>query len=72
MDRKTGILLKDLGERDEHGFEPMDNLFSSPEKSAKKANKLREGGAANKPDMTLSSSNMDILDSMSNLKLGEL
>lgn len=31
--RKTGITLEDTGERDEYGMEPVDNLFSSPEKS---------------------------------------
>ncbi|POS84538.1 hypothetical protein EPUL_003384 [Erysiphe pulchra] len=30
--RKTGLTLPELGERDEHGLEPMDHLFSSPEK----------------------------------------
>ncbi|KAK3314827.1 kinetochore CENP-C fungal-like protein [Apodospora peruviana] len=30
--RKTGVTLKDTGIRDEHGMEPIDNLFSSPRK----------------------------------------
>ncbi|RDA93192.1 hypothetical protein CP533_3158 [Ophiocordyceps camponoti-saundersi (nom. inval.)] len=30
--RKTGISLPDGGERDEHGMQPLDNLFSSPSK----------------------------------------
>ena len=30
--RKTGLTVADSGVRDEHGLEPMDNLFSSPEK----------------------------------------
>lgn len=30
--RKTGITLEDTGERDEYGMEPLENLFSSPEK----------------------------------------
>ncbi|KAI8630861.1 hypothetical protein F5Y19DRAFT_36703 [Xylariaceae sp. FL1651] len=30
--RKTGIMLPDTGRRDEHGFERLDNLFSSPDK----------------------------------------
>ncbi|KAI1497044.1 Mif2/CENP-C like-domain-containing protein [Biscogniauxia marginata] len=30
--RKTGVMLPDTGKRDEHGFEEMDGLFSSPEK----------------------------------------
>ncbi|TVY91351.1 Inner kinetochore subunit [Lachnellula willkommii] len=30
--RKTGLMLPDKGIRDENGFEPMDDLFSSPAK----------------------------------------
>lgn len=29
---KTGVVLKDSGARDEHGMQPLDDLFSSPEK----------------------------------------
>ncbi|MCJ1384943.1 hypothetical protein MMC17_008061 [Xylographa soralifera] len=36
--RKTGITLKDTGIRDEHGLEPIDGIFSSPEKSLVKQN----------------------------------
>lgn len=74
--RKTGITLKDLGERDEHGLEPMDNLFSSPEKpterSAQKQNGLKKNSSAKKQDATLSSSDMDIPDSMSSLEFGRI
>ena len=38
MHRKTGITLKDTGQRDEHGLEPIDGIFSSPEKSPVKRN----------------------------------
>lgn len=38
LGRATGIQLRDLGPRDEHGMEPIDNLFSSPEKSPPKPN----------------------------------
>lgn len=31
-DRKTGVMLPDSGVRDEHGMEPIENLFSSPKK----------------------------------------
>ncbi|KAK4130285.1 hypothetical protein BT67DRAFT_391407 [Trichocladium antarcticum] len=31
--RKTGVTVPDSGFRDEHGMEPLDALFSSPEKS---------------------------------------
>lgn len=30
--RKTGVTLRDTGVRDEHGMEPIDNIFSSPAK----------------------------------------
>ncbi|KAK0670887.1 putative centromere protein [Cercophora samala] len=30
--RKTGVMLPDSGVRDEHGMEPIENLFSSPKK----------------------------------------
>ncbi|KAI0518452.1 Mif2/CENP-C like-domain-containing protein [Xylaria bambusicola] len=30
--RKTGITIPDNGRRDEHGFEELDNLFSSPDR----------------------------------------
>lgn len=36
--RKTGITLKDSGVRDEHGLEPIDGIFSSPEKASPKQN----------------------------------
>lgn len=32
--RKTGITLKDTGERDEYGMEPMAGIFSSPVKES--------------------------------------
>lgn len=32
--RKTGVFLKDTGARDEHGMQPMDDIFSSPEKDS--------------------------------------
>ncbi|KAI0137421.1 cupin domain-containing protein [Xylariales sp. AK1849] len=32
--RKTGVTLEDTGVRDEYGMEPVDALFSSPEKGA--------------------------------------
>ena len=30
---KTGVTLRETGVRDEHGMEPLDAIFSSPEKS---------------------------------------
>lgn len=31
---KTGVFLKDTGARDEHGMQPLDDIFSSPEKDS--------------------------------------
>ena len=39
--RKTGAILKDTGVRDEHGLEPIDGIFSSPEKSPARRNGVR-------------------------------
>lgn len=33
--RKTGVFLKDTGLRDEHGMQPLDDIFSSPEKESR-------------------------------------
>ncbi|PNS14498.1 hypothetical protein CAC42_3784 [Sphaceloma murrayae] len=35
--RKTGITIPDRGVRDEHGFEPVSGLFSSPQKAPQSA-----------------------------------
>ncbi|ROW04264.1 hypothetical protein VSDG_01131 [Cytospora chrysosperma] len=32
--RKTGVSLKDTGVRDEHGMQPLDDVFSSPDKES--------------------------------------
>lgn len=43
--RKTGLTLPDTGIRDENGLEPMDHLFSSPEKpKSKPLNRIRGNG----------------------------
>jgi hypothetical protein len=39
--RKTGITLEDKGIRDEHGFEPMSHIFSSPPASSPPRNSNR-------------------------------
>ncbi|KAI9726224.1 MAG: hypothetical protein M1834_009394 [Cirrosporium novae-zelandiae] len=39
--RRTGITLKDDGVRDEYGLQPVDGLFSSPEKSPDRINGTR-------------------------------
>ena len=31
--RKTGITIRDTGARDEHGMQPLEDIFSSPEKT---------------------------------------
>ena len=41
MRRKTGTILKDTGIRDENGMEPLDGIFSSPEKSLPKRNGVK-------------------------------
>ncbi|KAL1622299.1 mitotic fidelity of chromosome transmission-related protein [Neofusicoccum ribis] len=56
--RKTGITLKDTGVRDEYGMEPIDGIFSSPEKSPPKRANARQ------QDRTLTSSDMDVQQSM--------
>lgn len=38
MHRRTGAILKDTGIRDENDLEPIDGIFSSPEKSPLKRN----------------------------------
>lgn len=39
--RKTGLTVPDSGIRDEHGLEPMDGLFSSPNKAPKSSAKRK-------------------------------
>ena len=41
MRRKTGAILKDTGIRDANGMEPLDGIFSSPEKSPPKRNGVK-------------------------------
>ncbi|KAL7951046.1 hypothetical protein V8C42DRAFT_308368 [Trichoderma barbatum] len=48
--RKTGAFLKDTGERDEHGMQPLDAIFSSPRSAAARQD---ESGSE---DMEISSS----------------
>ncbi|PSR87058.1 kinetochore CENP-C fungal-like protein [Coniella lustricola] len=40
--RKTGVTLKDTGVRDEHGMQPLDDIFSSPDRESQAG-----AGAAN-------------------------
>ncbi|KAJ9641781.1 mitotic fidelity of chromosome transmission- protein [Coniosporium tulheliwenetii] len=54
--RKTGITLKDTGIRDEHGFEPIDGMFSSPEKPSPRR-------TARRTDITLTSEEMEVQQS---------
>jgi centromere protein C len=56
--------LPDLGVRDENGLEPMDGLFSSPEKPKGKSSQ-KVNGAGKNANATLSSEeDMDVGDSM--------
>lgn len=47
------MTLRDTGVRDEHGMEPLENIFSSPEKS-------RANGAANSAESSDEGEDMDI------------
>lgn len=67
--RKTGITLKDTGVRDEHGMEPIDGIFSSPEKSPEQSPPKRSN-ARQQADRTLTSSDMDVQQSMPRKKSG--
>ncbi|KAL6884306.1 Mif2/CENP-C like domain-containing protein [Trichoderma longibrachiatum] len=49
--RKTGAFLKDTGERDEHGMQPLDAIFSSPRSAV-----AREQEESGSEDMEISSS----------------
>lgn len=47
---KTGILLKDSGARDEHGMQPLDDVFSSPDKDSRNgADELDEDESEEEP-----------------------
>ncbi|KUJ08599.1 uncharacterized protein LY89DRAFT_659049 [Mollisia scopiformis] len=52
--RKTGLTLPDTGIRDENGLEPMDHLFSSPEKPKAKSVQ-RMNGTNKNANATISS-----------------
>ncbi|ORY10571.1 kinetochore CENP-C fungal-like protein [Clohesyomyces aquaticus] len=56
--RKTGIVLKDRGVRDEHGMEPISGIFSSPAKSPPKRGTARRTGGT-----VTTSESMDIQES---------
>ncbi|KAK0122260.1 hypothetical protein ONS95_010510 [Cadophora gregata] len=61
--RKTGLTVPDTGVRDENGLEPMDHLFSSPEKP-KEASARRVNGNRKNADKTISSeADMDVDES---------
>lgn len=52
--RKTGAVLKDGGQRDEHGMMPLESIFSSPHKPATAASS--EGDDSGSEDMEIASS----------------
>jgi len=65
--RKTGLTLPELGERDENGLEPMDHLFSSPEKPKGKSPKTKNGSIRKNPNATISDEeDMEVGESLSN------
>ncbi|KAL8969193.1 MAG: hypothetical protein Q9197_004470 [Variospora fuerteventurae] len=51
--RATGITVGDLGPRDEHGMEPTNGLFSSPEKSPPKRNGVLQHSTIEEDDETM-------------------
>lgn len=60
VSRKTGLTVPDTGIRDEHGIEPMDELFSSPEK-AQPMPSVRKSVTAKSPNTTITSEeDMDV------------
>ncbi|CZS88599.1 uncharacterized protein RAG0_00296 [Rhynchosporium agropyri] len=62
--RKTGLTIPDTGVRDENGLEPMDGLFSSPEKPKEQPARNLNGGNRKNADKTISSeAEMDLDDS---------
>lgn len=61
--RRTGLVLKDTGVRDEHGLEPVSGIFSSPEPSPERQSPQRNN--ANGNDIALGSSDMVLQESTS-------
>jgi centromere protein C len=47
--RKTGATLRDTGVRDENGFQPIEDMFSSPEKESPVKATMNGHGAATTP-----------------------
>ncbi|KAL1844857.1 hypothetical protein VTK73DRAFT_1658 [Phialemonium thermophilum] len=59
--RKTGVTLPDTGARDEHGMMPLEDLFSSPEKTAQAGLNNGAGrGSGDENDDDSSGQDMDI------------
>ena len=55
--RRTGVTLKDTGIRDEYGLEPIEGIFSSPEKSPAKGNGTAKNSTINtEEDMDIGNS----------------
>lgn len=53
--RKTGVFLRDTGERDEHGMQPLEDLLSSPQKAPTPAARAVDDDSGSE-DMELESS----------------
>jgi hypothetical protein len=54
--RKTGVELPDNGMRDEHGLQPIDGIFSSPEKTVDTPDGA--AGSDGEQDMVIDSSEL--------------
>lgn len=63
MRRKTGLTVPDTGIRDENGLEPMDHLFSSPEKPKERSVRRMNGASKNANTTISSESDMDVGES---------
>jgi centromere protein C len=57
--RKTGIVLKDSGIRDKHGMEPIDGIFSSPEKTPSRRKRKSNQTITSESEMEIDQSMLD-------------
>lgn len=56
--RKTGLVLKDTGVRDKDGLEPIEGIFSSPEKSAVRDSRKSNTTLTDSEDMEVGESRL--------------
>lgn len=59
--RKTGVSLKDTGVRDEHGMQPLDDVFSSPDKESQNGvDEYNEDDESEEEPMDIDESKLDV------------